>query len=59
MTMIDLFEVARLTSTPILAIRTADQAATITEIRQRVAEFPLAQWDAARGMRESLDDDPM
>ena len=50
MSMIDLFEAARLTSTPILAIRTADQATTIAAVRQGVTEFPLVQWDAARGM---------
>ncbi len=48
--MLKLFKAARLAGIPILAIRTADQNATIQAIKAEWDEFVLAQWDAARGV---------
>ena len=62
MSMLKLFEAARRVSVPFLAIRTADQVATIDAIRKAFQtvptdkktppadEYPMLQWDAARGM---------
>lgn len=50
MKMIELFEAARRVSVPLLAIRTADQNATIAEIAKSSDPAPLIQWDAARGV---------
>jgi len=54
MSMINLFEAARRVSVPIVAIRTADQAATIDAIAAtqstEACNFPVVQWDAARGL---------
>lgn len=44
------FERARLVSVPIVGISTADQSATIEELREMWNEHPLVQWDAARGI---------
>jgi len=48
--MMKLFEAARRVSVPLLAIRTADQCATQAEILAASGEYPVAQWDAARGI---------
>jgi hypothetical protein len=48
--MLKLFESARRASVPILAVRTADQSATIEAIRAAEEKFPIVQWDAVRGI---------
>lgn len=48
--MMKLFEAARRSGVPLLAITTADQSATIEQIRKQFDEFPMMQWDAARGI---------
>lgn len=49
--MIKTFESARRVSVPFFAIRTADQNATVDAVREFIKEeFPLVQWDAARGI---------
>jgi len=44
------FERARLVSVPLVGISTADQSATVEEIREAWNTHPLVQWDAARGI---------
>lgn len=48
--MMKLFEAARRSGVPLLAITTADQSATIEQVRKQFDEYPMVQWDAARGM---------
>lgn len=48
--MMTLFDAARRSGVPLLAIRTADQSATIEQIRKSFDDFPMMQWDAARGI---------
>jgi hypothetical protein len=48
--MMKLFDAARRAGVPLLAITTADQSATIEQIRKAFDEFPMMQWDAARGI---------
>lgn len=54
-TMTGLFQSARRVSVPLVAIRTADQAATVNAIRPEVGDFPFIQWDAAAGLRTLND----
>lgn len=47
----ELFEAARLRSVPLVAIRTADQGATVNALREVTTDdFPFVLWDAARGI---------
>ena len=46
----ELFTAARERGVPILVIRTADQNATAEAIRVTEKDFPVVQWDAARGL---------
>lgn len=48
--MLALFTAARQRSVPILVVRTADQMAAAESIRAAVGDFPVVQWDAARGL---------
>lgn len=48
--MMKLFDAARRAGVPLLAVRTADQSATIAAVRKTFDEFPIAAWDAARGI---------
>src|SRR5689334_8434770 len=48
--MIQLFESARRVSVPNLVIRSSDQAATVESLKAASKEYPVVQWDAARGM---------
>ena len=57
MTMNEIFSAARQSGAPLLAIRTADPAATIGALLPTIralneggAETPVVQWDAARGI---------
>ncbi|HET9025184.1 MAG TPA: AAA family ATPase [Burkholderiaceae bacterium] len=54
--MLKLFDAARLASVPIVALRSADQNAAVAMIRAASAEYPVVQWDAARGVTPVLDD---
>lgn len=49
-TMLQMFEAARRVSVPLVGIRTADQAATADDVAKAAGQFPVLQWDAARGM---------
>jgi len=49
--MTELFKSARRVSVPIMAIRSADQAATVAVLKKEVGEHPMVQWDAAAGVR--------
>jgi hypothetical protein len=44
------FKAARRVSTPLIAVRTPDPAATIAAISQQTNGDPLLQWDIARGL---------
>lgn len=50
-----LFAAARMVSVPLVAVRTADQMATVAALRPHVGQFPMVQWDAAGGVRPLND----
>ena len=54
--MIELFGAARRVSVPIVAIRTADQFATVRAITEHSGKLPVVQWDAAAGVTPVNDE---